>query len=272
MNLDGFLPSLPRPNPHRLFARNDEDLPVTDPSRLRRRLDGLHHLFTLAIRNDHLDLHLRKKIDGIFRPPVELGMPLLSAESLHLTDREPLDADLRQGILHLVQLERLDDRFDLLHHPLPTLQESIRLPHSRGPFPFMASPPGRASPMPILSSISIRVNPRKVLENARSDTFLCLASPPVHAHRLGTSSSLARFVSRISLLLDRAEQRHHRLRGVQEATTNDRLQARDHAVRSPVGDRAYHEHVGPDIAADRSPAGTPASRGAHPGSDLWTGD
>src|SRR3970282_1237467 len=148
MNLDGFLPSLPRPNPHRLFARNDEDLPVTDPSRLRRRLDGLHHLFTLAIRHDPLDLHLRKKIDGRFRPPVELGMPLLSAESLHLTDREPLDADLRQGILHLVQLERLDDRFDLLHHPLPTLQESIRLPHSRGPFPFMASPPRRAASPP----------------------------------------------------------------------------------------------------------------------------
>ncbi len=65
--------------------------------------------------------------------------------------------------------------------------------------------------MPILSSISIRVNPRKVLENARSDIFLCLASPPVHAHRLGSSSSLARFVSRILFLLDRAEQRHHRL-------------------------------------------------------------
>src|SRR3989304_7506031 len=130
MNLDGFFPSLPCPNPHRLFARNYEDLPVTDPSRLRRCLDGLHHLLRPAIRNDYLDLHLRKKIDGIFRPPVELGMPLLSAEPLHLTDREPLDADLRQGILHLVQLERLDDRFDLLHPPLPPLPESLRPPPS----------------------------------------------------------------------------------------------------------------------------------------------
>ncbi len=42
-------------------------------------------------------------------------MALLPPEALGLGYRDPLDADLVQGFLHLVELERLDDGFDLFH-------------------------------------------------------------------------------------------------------------------------------------------------------------
>jgi hypothetical protein len=40
---------------------------------------------------------------------------LLAAESLHLGYGYAGDADLVERVLHIVELERLDDRFDLLH-------------------------------------------------------------------------------------------------------------------------------------------------------------
>jgi two-component system response regulator AtoC len=47
--------------------------------------------------------------------PVDLLAPAGAAEALHLGDGHALDADLGEGVLHLVELERLDDRFDPLH-------------------------------------------------------------------------------------------------------------------------------------------------------------
>ena len=62
-----------------------------------------------------LDLHLGQEIDDIFGAAIELGMALLAAEALGLGHGDALQADLLQRLLHLVELERLDDRFDLLH-------------------------------------------------------------------------------------------------------------------------------------------------------------
>jgi hypothetical protein len=42
-------------------------------------------------------------------------MALLPAEALHLGDRDSRHTDFVQRVLHIVQLERLDDGFDLLH-------------------------------------------------------------------------------------------------------------------------------------------------------------
>jgi hypothetical protein len=44
-------------------------------------------------------------------------MPFLPAETLHLGHRHPLNPHFAQRILHFLQLERLDDRFDFLHKP-----------------------------------------------------------------------------------------------------------------------------------------------------------
>src|SRR5438034_11788036 len=42
-------------------------------------------------------------------------MPLLATEALHLAHRQPLHPDRREAVLHLIELERLDDRTDPLH-------------------------------------------------------------------------------------------------------------------------------------------------------------
>jgi hypothetical protein len=42
-------------------------------------------------------------------------MPFLATEALDLDHRQPLNADVLKGFLHLVELEGLDDRFDLFH-------------------------------------------------------------------------------------------------------------------------------------------------------------
>src|SRR5262249_50520704 len=44
-----------------------------------------------------------------------LGVPALPAKALDLHRREAVDAYLAQRLLHVVELERLDDRFNLLH-------------------------------------------------------------------------------------------------------------------------------------------------------------
>src|SRR5579863_8321267 len=67
------------------------------------------------VGHDDLDLHFRQKIDDIFGAAVEFCVALLPAEPFRLGNGDPLDAGFLQGLLHLVELERLDDRFDLLH-------------------------------------------------------------------------------------------------------------------------------------------------------------
>jgi hypothetical protein len=42
-------------------------------------------------------------------------MALLAAETFGLGDGDALESDLLERFLHLIQLERLDDRFDLFH-------------------------------------------------------------------------------------------------------------------------------------------------------------
>jgi hypothetical protein len=46
-------------------------------------------------------------------------MALLAAEPLDLGDAQALDADLLEGFLDLVELERLDDGLDFFHGVLP---------------------------------------------------------------------------------------------------------------------------------------------------------
>ncbi len=56
-----------------------------------------------------------QKVDDVLGAAIELGMALLPAEAFGFEHRDALQADLVEGVLHLIQLEGLDDRFDLLH-------------------------------------------------------------------------------------------------------------------------------------------------------------
>src|SRR6185369_9452186 len=61
------------------------------------------------------DLDLGQEIHDVLRAAVEFGLALLPAVALRLDDRQALDAQLLQRLFHFVQLERLDDGFDLFH-------------------------------------------------------------------------------------------------------------------------------------------------------------
>ena len=108
-------PGLPGADADRLLDRRDENLAVADAPGVGRLPDRLDRPLDHRVLDDDLDLHLRQEVDDIFRAPIEFGVALLPAEALGLGDRDALDADLVKRILHVVELERLDDRFDLFH-------------------------------------------------------------------------------------------------------------------------------------------------------------
>src|SRR5229473_1587722 len=114
-----------------LVDRRDEDLPVPDAARLGRALDRLQRLGDHLVGEHDLDLHLGQEVDHVFGAPVELGVAFLPPEPLHLGHRQPEDADVGQRLLHLVELEGLDDGFDLLRRRAPVRRAQSTC-HTRG--------------------------------------------------------------------------------------------------------------------------------------------
>src|SRR5947209_1586631 len=94
---------------------HDEHLAVTDLAGVGGADDGLDHLFGQVGRDRDLDLDLGKEVHVIFRPAVDLGLPLLAAETLHLRHGQALYPQRSQCFAHVVQLERFDDGHDQLH-------------------------------------------------------------------------------------------------------------------------------------------------------------
>ena len=56
-------------------------------------------------------------------------MALLATEALDLGNGKTLNAGFLKRLLHFVELERLDDRFDLLHLSTPPLRCSWKVNH-----------------------------------------------------------------------------------------------------------------------------------------------
>src|SRR5215470_16510474 len=113
--LDGRRPALARSNADHVLDCRDEDLAVADPSGARRADDRIDDLRDALIRDEHGDLHLGQEVDDVLRAPVELRVALLPPESFHLLHGHAVDTGFRENVLHLVQLEWLDDRVDPLH-------------------------------------------------------------------------------------------------------------------------------------------------------------
>ena len=123
----------------RMTSRISETKILPSPMRpVRAAPDGLERAVELVVGDHHLDLDLGQEVHDVLGAAVELGLALLAAVALGLDDGHALDAQLLQGLLHLVQLERLDDGFDLFHD-LPRYLEappgppwrSARTEHSR---------------------------------------------------------------------------------------------------------------------------------------------
>src|SRR5690242_6517782 len=67
-----------------LLDRHHEDLAVADLAGGGGLLDRLDRRFDLRIGDDDLDLDLGQEAHRILRTAVDLGLPLLATESLHL--------------------------------------------------------------------------------------------------------------------------------------------------------------------------------------------
>src|SRR5215472_5795731 len=112
---NGIRPLLSGSNANGLLDRHDKDLAVADLLSPGGVLDRLHGAFDERVVEHHLDLDLWQKVYHVFCPAIDFGMPFLPAEALDLADGHAGHADLVQRVFYLVELERLDDRFDLLH-------------------------------------------------------------------------------------------------------------------------------------------------------------
>src|SRR5262245_21107581 len=115
---DGVGSRLAGADADRLFDGGDEYLAVADATGLRGLLDGVEGLRHHFVGQHHLDLHLGQEIDHVLGAAVKLGVSLLPAEAFRLNDGDALQTDLLQRLFHLVELEGLDNGFDLFHASL----------------------------------------------------------------------------------------------------------------------------------------------------------
>src|SRR5262249_14347263 len=104
---DGVAPGFASADANGFLHRRNEDLAIADAAGLGGLLDGLERLGQHLLAKDDLKLNLWQEIDDVFRAAVELGVALLATEPLGLYNRDTLQADLLQGLLHLVELQAL---------------------------------------------------------------------------------------------------------------------------------------------------------------------
>src|SRR6266540_1078797 len=122
---EGVGPGLPGPDPPDVLDGHDPYLAVADLAGASRFEELLDHPVDIAIVDEDLDPDLGNEVDRVLGAPVHLGVPALAAETLDVGDGETLHTEVLDGVLHVVDLERLDDAHDELH-------ESWILPCGRG--------------------------------------------------------------------------------------------------------------------------------------------
>src|SRR3990170_737863 len=108
-------PLLPGADADHLLHGIDEDLAVADLAGARRARDGLDAALDLVVLHHQLDLHLGQEIHHVLRAAVQLGVALLPPEALDLGHGKPAHARLGERRAHVIEFERLDDRFDFFH-------------------------------------------------------------------------------------------------------------------------------------------------------------
>src|SRR6266567_2353932 len=116
--LNRSLARLAGADPDDLLDAGHEDLAVADLARARGLHDGLDRPLDQTVGEDNLDLGLGQKIDDVLGAAIKLGVAFLPAEALDLGYGQAGHADFGQRLTDFVELERLDDRFDLLHAAL----------------------------------------------------------------------------------------------------------------------------------------------------------
>src|SRR4051812_5618481 len=115
------LPALPRADPDDLVDRRHPHLAVADLTGGGGLHDRVHDAGGVVLADDDLDPDLRHEVDLVLRTAVDLGVAALAAEALDLADGQTGDPDQLEGVLDVVELERLDDRGDQLHARTPSV-------------------------------------------------------------------------------------------------------------------------------------------------------
>src|SRR5215472_12664660 len=91
------------PDANHLVQRGDEDLAISDLPRMRLEHDRLDRGRQQLVFYDQIDLELGQKVNHVLRAAIHLGVPLLSAESLHLVHREARYPDALKFLLNRVE-------------------------------------------------------------------------------------------------------------------------------------------------------------------------
>src|SRR5205823_51575 len=79
--------------------------------------DDVDDLVEVGRLDHHFDLHLGDEADLVLTTPEGLALPTLAAVALHLGDGHAEESGAPQGVLHLLELERLDDGcYEMNHH------------------------------------------------------------------------------------------------------------------------------------------------------------
>src|SRR5215217_8276176 len=112
---EGVGPGLPGPDPPDVVDWHDPYLAVTDLAGASRFDELLDHPVGIAVIDQDLDPDLGHEVDRVLGAPVHLGVSALPAEALDVGDGEALYAEILDRVLHVVDLERLDDAHDELH-------------------------------------------------------------------------------------------------------------------------------------------------------------
>src|SRR6185437_16573316 len=105
---------------------------VPDLAGLGGGADCFHHLFNLLAGDGDFDANLWQEIHGVFRAAIDFHVPLLPPIAFHLAYGHAVNADGGEGVAHLVEFERLDDRDDELHLPSSSAVNEISDPNRQG--------------------------------------------------------------------------------------------------------------------------------------------
>src|SRR3990167_10226166 len=114
-NSDGLGPGLAGADTDHLGDVGHENLAVAYLAGAGRGLNGLDDRRGEIVGDDHLDIDLGQEVDDVFGAAIQLRMTLLAAISLGLQHSHALHADVLERLFDVIQLERLDDGFNLLH-------------------------------------------------------------------------------------------------------------------------------------------------------------
>src|SRR5437870_4019272 len=145
---DCAVPALAGPDPERVLERYDKHLAVANTAGPGGRGNQPDNFVRQAVRDDDLHLHFRQKVHRILVASIHLSVALLAAEAPDLGHGHADDARARERLLHVVELERLDDRLDFLHRLSRASNASAPAPSRSSRAPGPRTPPwhARASP------------------------------------------------------------------------------------------------------------------------------